>query len=67
MQEQQTNILIGFGDFAEFLGVSIRRVFRHREAMQAAGVIEDHIYQGRFYSVCCPEHLNRFWKNRRFD
>lgn len=67
MQQARTNILIGFGDFARFLGVSTRKVFRHREAMRATGAIEDHSYQGRLYSVAAPEALNRYWRQRSFD
>ena len=59
-------ILIGFPEMAGFLGVSIRRVFQHRQAMRAVGAIEDHIYKGRLYTVSAPNELNRYWRGETF-
>jgi hypothetical protein len=67
MQQPNKSILIGVGDFAGFLGVSVRRIFRHGPAMRAAGAMEEHSYRGRLYSVTLPDELNRDWRQRRFD
>jgi hypothetical protein len=67
MQQAPNDILIDFPAFASFLGISVRRIFRHRHAMEAAGAIENHFYQGRFYSVALPHRLCAYWKARSFD
>ena len=60
-------ILIGWEDFAGYLGIGLHKLLRHRQALRHAGVIERHGYQGRLYTVCCPDRLNDYWRARRFD
>jgi hypothetical protein len=67
MYQASPKILIGFGDFAGFLGVSIRRIFRHRQALRSVGAIEEHFYKGKIYSVALPDRLTKSWKARKFD
>lgn len=67
MQQVKPKILISFSAMAAFLGISARKLFRHRSAMRAAGVIEDRFHQGRLYSVALPAQINRYWRNRSFD
>jgi hypothetical protein len=67
MQQVNKRILINFSDFAAFLGVSVRKVFKHRAAMRKLGVIETHCVQGRLYTVSCPDALNTYWKARSFE
>jgi hypothetical protein len=48
------SILIDFPEMAGFLGVSTRRIRRHRFEMEKSGVIGLHNYQGRLLSVWPP-------------
>jgi hypothetical protein len=67
MNNKAAKILIGFEGFADFLGISTRKVFRHRHAMKAAGVIGRHAHGGRFYFVALPAKLSGYWRKREWE
>jgi hypothetical protein len=60
-------ILIDFPAMAAFLGTSLHRLLRHKQAMKAAGVVEEHSHKGKRYAVALPDALEGYWRTRRYD
>jgi hypothetical protein len=48
-------------------GVSVRKILKYRLELSKRGVVRRQGFEGRYYSVCCLNPINVYWKVGRFD